>query len=272
MANHNHIDQYLNYLENVRKVSQNTIKAFEYSWKYFAESGGSELSKVSCVENWIKAMNENGNSPATVKMRVSSVKNYFDYLILIGSYQGNNPFTGIKTPKVQAYKPDVLTDEERLEVLSKADTDEDKAMVGIMFWMGLRISEVVALKPEHIQGNILVVTEGKGGYSRRVPINMPETALDALKRLIESDNPYLFKSQRSEQITANAAYRRISNLLKEVGLDTTRSHAARHSAASEYVKAGKNQVAITKAFGWHSPALLNKYAVLSDDDLVDALV
>ena len=66
------------------------------------------MSKVQDVEKWIAEMNANNNSPATVKTRVSSVKGYFDYLILIGVYEGNNPFTGIKTPKVQEYKPDVL--------------------------------------------------------------------------------------------------------------------------------------------------------------------
>ena len=101
---------------------------------------------------------------------------------------------------------------------------------------------------------------------------MPMEAKEALDRLVAEDNPYLFKSQRSAQITPNGAYRRISNLLKEAGMDTTRSHAGRHTAASEYVKDNKNPVAITKAFGWHSPALLNKYAVLTDDDLVNALV
>lgn len=268
----NHIQKYQNYLENVRMVSENTVKAFHYSWKYFEESGGSEQATVEDVERWIAKMNENGNSPATVKMRVSSVKIYFDYLILIGAYEGNNPFTGIKTPKVPAYQPDVLTDKQRRVVLSKATTDEDKAMVGVMFWMGLRISEACALKTSDIGGNILVVEEGKGGYSRRVPINMPQEALDALFRLVENRDTYLFRSQRSEQITPNAAYRRIRALLKEADVGTTRSHSARHSAASEYVKQGKNQVAITKAFGWHSPALLNRYAVMSDDDLVDALV
>ena len=267
----NHIQKYLNYLTNVRMVSDNTVKVFEYSWKYFEESGGNEQATVEDVERWIAKMNENGNSPATVKMRVSSVRIYFDYLILIGAYEGNNPFTGIKTPKVPAYKPDVLTDKQRLKVLSKARTDEDKAMVGVMFWMGLRISEACALKTTDINGNILVVEEGKGGHSRRVPINMPQEALDALYRLIVQRDTYLFRSQRSERITPNGAYRRISALLKEADVGTTRSHSARHSAASEYVKQGKNQVAITKSFGWHSPTLLNRYAVLSDDDLVEAL-
>lgn len=267
----NHIQKYQNYLENVRLVSENTVKAFEYSWRYFEESGGTEQSKVADVERWIAVMNENGNSPATVKLRVSSVKNYFDYLILIGVYEGNNPFTGIKTPKIPAYKADALTDKQRLKVLAMAKTDDDKAMVGIMFWMGLRISEVCALKTTDIQDKILVVEEGKGGYSRRVPINMPEDALNALYRLVMKGGTYIFKSQRSDQITPNGAYRRISALLKQADVGTTRSHSARHSAASEYVKQGKNQIAITKSFGWHSPALLNRYAVLSDDDLVDAL-
>ncbi len=268
----NHIHKYQNYLENVRKVSDNTIKVFNNSWKYFTESGGGELSKVQDVEKWIAEMNANNNSPATVKTRVSSVKGYFDYLILIGVYEGNNPFTGIKTPKVQEYKPDVLTDAKRLKVLSKAQTDADKAMVGLMFWMGLRISEVCDLQPCDVEPNIITVREGKGGYSRRVPINMPIEAKEALDRLVAQDNRYLFKSQRSEQISSNGAYRRISALLKEAGMNTTRSHAGRHTAASEYVKDNKNPIAITKAFGWHSPALLNKYAVLTDDDLIDALV
>lgn len=267
----NHIQKYQNYLENVRMVADNTVKAFLYSWRYFTEAGGSEQSKVEDVERWIATMNENGNSPATVKMRVSSVKNFFDYLILIDAYEGNNPFTGIKTPKVPAYKADALSDAERLRVLSKATTDEDKAMVGVMFWMGLRISEACALKVSDIDDNILLVEEGKGGHSRRVPIHMPQTAREALDRLVEGRPTYLFRSQRSERITPNAAYRRISALLKVAGVNTTRSHAARHSAASAYVRQGKNQVAITKSFGWHSPTLLNRYAVLSDDDLVDAL-
>lgn len=267
----NHIQKYQNYLQNVRKVSDNTVTAFEYSWKYFTESGGNEQSKVADVERWIKTMNESGNSAATVKMRTSSVKSYFDYLILIGAYEDNNPFTGVKTPKTQEYKADVLTDAERHNVLSKALTDEDKATIGIMFWLGLRISEVCALKPGDVKGDIIVVTEGKGGYSRRVPITMPQSSRDALDRLVEQNNAYLFKSQRSERITPNAMYRRVSALLQESGASTTRSHSARHSAASEYVKQGKNPIAITKAFGWHSPDLLNRYSALSDDDLINAL-
>lgn len=271
MANQSHTDQYVNYLRKVRKVADNTVKAFEYAWKYFEESGGSEASKVNDVETWIAKMNEQGNSAATVKTRVSSVKNYFDYLILIEAYQGNNPFVGIKTPKTQEHKPDALTDAERMTLLAAAETDDDAAMIGLMFWMGLRISEVCALKPGDVQNNIVAVENGKGGYGRRVPINLPPAARNSLDRLVSQNNPYLFKSQRSDRITDNGAYRRISALLQKSGASTTRSHSGRHSAASEYVKQGKNPIAITKSFGWHSPTLLNKYTVLSDDDLLNAL-
>lgn len=271
MTNQSQKNQYINYLRKVRKVSENTIKSFDYAWRYFEESGGSEESKVSDVERWISGMNEQGNSAATIKTRVSSVKSYFDYLILIEVYDGNNPFVGIKTPKTQEYKPDSLTDAERMALLEVSETDDDAAMIGLMFWMGLRISEACALRPQDIQQNIVSVENGKGGYSRRVPLNMPEEARDALDRLVSQNNPYLFKSQRSERISDNGAYRRISGLLKKSGAKTTRSHSGRHSAASEYVKQGKNPIAITKSFGWHSPDLLNRYTVLSDDDLIDAL-
>jgi len=75
---------------------------------------------------------------------------------------------------------DFLTLEDWHRLLAAAPTPRDAALLWLMAGCGLRVSEVAALKVEHLDGpgGYLHVVDGKGGKQRTSIL--PKPVLDAL--------------------------------------------------------------------------------------------
>ncbi len=99
------IKEYINYIKDKKKLSENTIASYYTDIKKYMEylnSMNLDLSDV--VENdiigYIISLEKDSVSVATVSRMISSIKSFHDYLFL-NHITNNNPAKAIKKPKIE---------------------------------------------------------------------------------------------------------------------------------------------------------------------------
>ncbi len=130
---------------------------------------------------------------------------------------------------------------------------------------GLRKTELLSLKWEHIdmERNVLKVEEGKGGYTRYVPIN--ETVKIQLLKLSEKKKgDYVFHDQYGHMI--KDIKRSYGSALKRAGLEDVRFHDLRRTFGTICVFKNVPPKTLQKWMGHKSIETTMKYYVVSPED------
>jgi integrase/recombinase XerD len=145
---------------------------------------------------------------------------------------------------------DFLSLEEWHRLLAAAPTTREKALLWLMAGCGLRVSEVAALKIEHLDGagGYLHVVNGKGGKQRTSIL--PKTVLEALEtHLRERRGGYVFEGRDHGHILTRQIQRLLDEAVETAGLQEMRlgkvrqrkritPHLLRHSFSRWSLDAG----------------------------------
>jgi len=154
----------------------------------------------------------------------------------------------------------------------------DSAIIQFTLGSGLRVKELSNLKVEHLHfqrgSNQIVVYNGKGNKDRIVTIS--STLKNIIQEYIEynnSDSPYLFPSERGEQLTRSGIQQIFKKWAKKAGLPKRYSiHSLRHTYATNLYKAsGFNLRLVQKQLGHSSISTTQVYADTFDEDLENAV-
>lgn len=106
-----------------------------------------------------------------------------------------------------------------------------------------------------IRGKGLTVTPVKTDKSKR-PITIPDTALEVLKKHLESvEEGLIFTTSTGNPISARNLYRHYKKVIKKTGLPDIRFHDLRHTHATLLLQAGVNPKVVQERLG-HSSVLL----------------
>jgi integrase/recombinase XerD len=145
---------------------------------------------------------------------------------------------------------DFLTLEEWHRLLSAAPTPREAALLWLMAGCGLRVSEVAAMKVEHLDGpgGYLHVVNGKGGKQRTSIL--PKPVLEALDAYLQGrDGGYIFEGRDQGHISTRQIQRLLDDAAEKAGLQEKRPgkvrqrkritpHLLRHSFSRWSLDAG----------------------------------
>jgi len=148
---------------------------------------------------------------------------------------------------------DYITYNEAERMVSTADSIRNKSIIGLLWRCGLRTFEITRVKVRHLvlDDGVLVVEEGKGKKSARVPVE-PEL-LGWLKELTVGKGPedYIIEGYGSDTTAHGIAgmnrstiWRIVEKVSKEANVPVTSSnrpthpHCLRHSLAIWLVQKG----------------------------------
>lgn len=147
-------------------------------------------------------LRQKGDSKRTIARRISSIRSFFSWL-----YQEkmihNNPAALLDAPKIPQYLPEVLTLEEVSTLINTPDLqtklgNRDRAMLELLYAAGLRVSELVQIRPSDFDFQKGIVRLfGKGRKERLVPLH--ENACHILMNYITTWRP-LFEQNNSKNI------------------------------------------------------------------------
>ena len=200
----------------------------------------------------------NGLGPASLALRLSALRSFFDWLVNQGELKAN-PAKGISAPKAPRHLPKNI-DVDDVNRLLDIDLNDplavrDRAMLEVMYGAGLRLSELVGLDIKHLDldtGEVWVM--GKGSKERRLPIGRNAVAwiehwLD-LRGLFGSDEDALFLSKLGKRISARNVQKRFAEWGIKQGLNShVHPHKLRHSFATHMLESSGDLRGVQELLG-----------------------
>ncbi|MEX0635730.1 MAG: tyrosine-type recombinase/integrase, partial [Ferruginibacter sp.] len=183
-----------------------------------------EMSAEEMKQYIVFAIKHQKISENTAHSRLNALKFYFEQVLRKEKF-----FLEIPRPKKHQQLPKLLNELEIKRLFNALTNKKHKAMLFTTYSAGLRVSEVVDLKLEHIdsQRMQIFVESGKGKKDRYV--NLSPVLLDILRQYVKLYDPaprvYLFESEHTgkaypirtvQQIFYNAKKR--AGIQKEVGV------------------------------------------------------
>lgn len=165
-------------------------------------------------------------------------------------------------PRREKKLPKVLSAEFILQQLSKIENLKHKAILSLMFSVGLRVSEVVNLKIVDIDSKRMLINikQSKGKKDRIVPLS--EKILLLLRKYFKQYKPvdYLFNGQFSTQYSIKSC----QNIFKKYISSTGHIHMLRHSCFTNLLETGVDLRIIQQLAGHSSSKTTEIYTHVSN--------
>ena len=150
------VQAFLNYLLVEKNCSPLTIANYERDIKAFVDfyrvKAGTDFTwaglTVLQIRSYLAFLNATNYARRTVARRISSLRSFYKYLVREGRVE-QNPFTKVRTPKLDKRLPTFLEEVEIDEILALPDKSllglRDQAVLEMLYATGCRVSELVGL-------------------------------------------------------------------------------------------------------------------------------
>nr|WP_283695245.1 tyrosine recombinase XerC [Clostridium perfringens] len=270
--------EFLNYLENVKGKSLNTVKGysvdlglfFKFLKVYKGLENNIELEKIEEVEisdlgdNFIKDITLSdiyaflaflekvrNNSAYARARKVATLKSFFKFLNSKIKLIDENPTVELESPKINKRHPVYLTLDQSITVLNSMDKGNknyyrDYCILTLFLNCGMRLSELCNIEIEKIKGDTLTII-GKGNKERTVYLN--EASIAAIENYLKNRNDskateeakkYLFLSNKYRPINKRSVEILVKKHIENAGFKNQKytPHKLRHTAATLMYKYG----------------------------------
>jgi len=197
-----HIDKYMEWLEHGRQFSKNTLRDVRGDLETF--DGNLDEALRFQFEQYVVKENKRGMASATVNRRISTMRNYMQWLIDNDLRSGKNPVSKHMTPRVR-HEHHKSIGKELLDELYESANKDVKYAIALMGYAGFRIGEVANLDNYYYDANGILAAhlkDTKGGKERHVSLALvPDPEL--IKTVIDNGG---LQGQRGRR-TANSIWR-----------------------------------------------------------------
>ena len=264
----------------IRKLSAKTIdnyrKQLLYLQRYLSDEHKiTDVAAVcaSHIKLFLDMMDDKGRKARYINDLLKVFKTFFNYCKAEG-YITERPTARIhnmKQPKVVIL---TFSEEEIRKLLSyyhKRDflSVRNRTMIALFFDTGMRLAEVLTLRPEQIHDDYILV-HGKGNKERLVPVS-PYLAKSLLQYQAMRESyfeggkfpeGYVFVSNRGRKLTPEAVTKFLKKAANEVGVNPqvrVSPHTCRHTFAHLQLKNGLDLYSLSRLMGHENIAITQRY-------------
>ncbi len=277
---------FFKFLEEDKKVSQNTLQSYKRDLKQFRrylEACEIHYNRVKeeDIKDYIKEMQEDGKKASSISRCIASIRSFYQF-VLRNKKIKEDPTAHIQSPKIEKRVPSVLTSKE-VELLLNQPKDvdlkgtRDKAMLEFAYATGMRVTEIISLNIDDVNLEEGYVTCKNGNKQRNIPLG--KMSLKALKEYIEEARSILIKSEDEKALFVNInggrltrqGFWKIIKYYKEqahITKDIT-PHVLRHSFATHLLQNGADLKAIQTMLGHSDISSTQVYMQFQDEGLKD---
>lgn len=259
-----HIIEFTTYLREVKHVSQNTIQAYGNDLKklqlYLQEQDINSISKISetSLNSYVLNLEREGFSPASVSRNISSIKNFFLYLIKQGKIS-KDPSERLKPPKITRKVPEIMDIDDIRLLLQQPDINtskgiRDRAMLELLYATGIKVSELISLKLSDVNLKMKYITcEGKN--ERNIPFGKPakeaiEAYLAIRKETFDRQgSEYLILNTSGEQLSRQGFWKIIKGYAEAAGMKGVNPNRIRRSFAMHLIENGADLESVRELMG-----------------------
>jgi len=263
------VDQYLTHLRYERRLAEHTLESYARDLAGLAAFAARESRPIEHLsrrdlETFVRALMSEGRSPRSVARLVACVRGFYRFLVL-HQHISENPAVDLAAPRAWKVLPKFLSSHDVERLLEAPDTTtpkgkRDRALLELLYATGLRVSELVALRPQdlHLDAGYLTTT-GKGQKQRIVPVG--DEAASWVGRYLREARPTLLGRRSSPRVFVNARgrgpgitrvgfWKILKGYGKTLGISRQISpHVLRHSFATHLLERGADLRAIQMMLG-----------------------
>lgn len=283
--NAEYIGSFLTYLAAERRFSPHTIAAYTEDLAQFQEflvASGRTIEDADhiLIRRFLGVLMDRGLERSTAARKLACVRSLYRFLRRRG-LRDTNPTLLVATPRKARRLPTFLDEPTINAVLDLPDRStprgaRDAAILEIFYSTGLRLSELLSLRPADMQmrERVLKVT-GKGSKQRIVPFGVK--ARDAVQAWLRArpqlvgDGPdpgALFLSDRGKALSPKGVNVIVNRYIRSVSeLHKTSPHVLRHTFATHLVNRGADLQAVRELLGHASLSTTQIYTHVGIDRL-----
>jgi len=278
----NDIKLYINYISDVKNLSQNTSSSYARDLyklsKYLKSININHYNQIDdgTCSAWLGSLYALEQNPRSIQRHLSSAKGFFKFLkknLLIES----SPFELVTAPKAANYLPEVLSPEDVSQLLNFKPSDSleirDLSIIELMYSSGLRVSEAANVNLDDFEEEkSFLRVFGKGSKTRLVPIG--RYAKDAIENWIierakfSNESNALFINLKGTRLTVRSIQLRLKRMATKQGLPPVHPHMLRHSFATHMLESSGDLRTIQELLGHSSLSTTQIYTKLDYQHLV----
>ncbi len=248
------LEGFVEYLQ-MQDKSQNTINGYVLDMrqylKWFMESFGKEcieLHRQNVLEYNSFLLNIRNQHAKTINHKLSSLSKYNQYLITENIQQNlvitKDDMVIVQLDYASPTKVTEIDVRRFIQAILETENKRDYAIVVLLAYAGLRISETLAVKMADINlpAGELLIRNGKGERQRIVILN--SEVINAVKEYLKKrdnyksacDSPYLFVSKKRGQLDRTV----VNKIFKKYnqGHNETTPHQLRHFFCTNAIEKG----------------------------------
>jgi integrase/recombinase XerD len=261
------LESYLDHLRVERGLAANSISAYGRDLgrlEAFARRRRRTLLDLRQADlaDFIGSLRERGLSPRSVARAVHAVRGVYRFALREGRLT-IDPMENLKAPRAFKALPRFLTPAQVEALLEAPDTSgplgvRDRTILEVLYATGLRVSELISLRPSDVDLQIgLVTCFGKGRKERIVPLgrvarNWLERYLGEARDRLSRGRPVpvLFVSNRGGRLSRMGLWGIVRRHAVTAGVEGVLTpHVLRHSFATHLLERGADLRALQAMLG-----------------------
>src|SRR2546423_10357846 len=173
------LEAFLDHLRVERRLSDHTIESYARDLtalaRYAAGLGRSvDALDRHALEAFVRQQRASGLAPRSVARSIAAIRSFYRFLVL-DERLAQSPADDVTPPRAWPALPKFLSVEEVERLIAQPDLSRplglrDRAMIELLYATGMRVSELVSIRPEDFHFKEQYVTGiGKGGKERLIP-------------------------------------------------------------------------------------------------------
>jgi site-specific recombinase XerD len=211
---------------------------------------------------------DRGLSPASVNQALAGMDHLFRFLGLGAAI--------VRREELPRSAPRALDVEQQRLLLQAAEesTARDRAIVALLLFTGLRLSEAAALQVADVRisarKGLVVVRSGKGEAYREVELNalvraMLDEWVDARKKIARDNGTSFFVSRTGNGLSSRSIDLAVRRVAARARLELS-AHVLRHTFVTGLVRAGNDLVLVAELAGHRRLETTRRYSLPSKAD------
>jgi integrase/recombinase XerC len=272
-------DSFFKYIRFEKRLSQNTLKAYENDLEQFSDfihsnfpESNIERCDYNVIRSWVISLVDHGIESTSVNRKIAALRTYFKFLQSRGIIT-KDPMAKINALKTKRKLPAFVKEDDMhhlLDGVTFEDTHEgqrDKLILELFYATGIRLSELITLKESQIDvRNHTIKVLGKRNKERIIPfskriVQTIEAYRSRKKKEIEiKDHGFLFVTNQGEPCYPMMIYRTVKKYLSmHTTSEKINPHVLRHTYATLLLNKGAEINAVKDLLGHSSLAATQVY-------------
>jgi len=263
------IERYIKFLLS-KRFAESTIRSYVHSIQLFLAFYKDRPMESLTNEDVIRFNNEyilaKRLSSSFQNQIVNAIKKFF---LVVENRRMD--IEDLHRPRREYKNPNIISKEEIKQILYAPRNLKHRAMLSLIYACGLRRSELLNLKPQHVDSkrNLLIIKQSKGRRDRVVPLS--SKIIELLREYYKAYRPkvWLFEGQvAGKKYTATSLQNVLKQALKRSNVKRPVTlHWLRHSFATHLLEAGTDLRYIQEILGHKSSKTTEIYTHVSNKSI-----